>query len=105
MKNLKNLLPLFALILGLTIVFTQSAFTSPSKTHAKQTSMFWYNVVDDHTVGSAIFEGEKIDALEETTCQDDPEQEICLYGSVTELNEPTEVQSPSSANTILKTEE
>ena len=39
MKNLKNLLPLFALILGLSIVFTQSAFTSTTKS---ATTTYWY---------------------------------------------------------------
>lgn len=38
MKNLKNLLPLFAMIIGLGLVFTQSAFK------AKKDTLYWFQV-------------------------------------------------------------
>lgn len=47
MKTLKNLLPLFAIILGVGLVFTQSAFKSSAK---KSALMFQYQESDDSRI-------------------------------------------------------
>ncbi|MDQ7950133.1 MAG: DUF6520 family protein [Pedobacter sp.] len=47
MKNSKSLLPFFAIVLGLGLVFTQSAFKSGVK---KTTLMFQYQDADDDRI-------------------------------------------------------
>lgn len=103
MKNLKNLLPLFALLLGVTLVFTQSAFTSKSSASPKEDLKYWYQVSNGFTVGSHIDRKVKSEMLQSTDCQDDLNQDVCLFGSDTTVPNNTNIGSPTDENRILDT--
>lgn len=69
MKNSKNLLPLAAIVLGLGLVFTQSAFKSPVKQSTTEL-MYQYQDTDDARINDE-------DAWAPVT----PESESCGEGS------------------------
>lgn len=103
MKNSKKLLSLSALLLGLTLVFTQSAFTSSAVTSVKETPKYWYEVVGGYTTDFAGHDV-KSEMITLTGCEDDPNQDICLFGSDTELAPNSPVGTPSAENRILESE-
>ncbi|RYF26674.1 MAG: hypothetical protein EOO42_00880 [Flavobacteriales bacterium] len=66
MKNLKNLLPLFALVLGFALVFTQSAFKSNTAVRYKYKNNTSTNINQPSS-------WEVITSENEPTCDDSPE--------------------------------
>lgn len=106
MKNLKNLLPLFALLLGVTLVFTQSAFTAKSSAQVKEDPKYWYEVAGGFTVGSYVDHQLKSEMIDLSGCADDENQDICLFGSNSNsVPNNTPVGTPTEENRILQTEE
>lgn len=83
MRNLKNLLPVFALILGVGLVFTQSAFTA-------KTNTYW------------VFDGTSInDVKDASQYHEDMDAPSCTTGD----NLPCKLETDASINdeTALQT--
>ncbi len=102
MKNLKKLLPLFAFVLGLGLVFTQSAF----KSHNDQPPLFWYEISSTGTLQTQLNEV-KVDKDEAmfgsvplTECQD-VSTDYCIIGYDTEQVIDTSAPSPDSEDHVV----
>ena len=83
MKNLKNLLPVLALVLGLCLVLTQSAFKG---TKAGQYT-FRYNG-PDHSKANVENESNWIYTTDPITCDDTPEQACSIVVDEAFVNNP-----------------
>jgi len=89
MKNLKNLMPIFALILGLSLVFTQSAFKSAGSPTAER---YWYydNPSNDDADVMNHLNWTQAAPSDESTCVADAERPCKIF---VDADDATELQS------------
>lgn len=109
MKNLKNLIPLFALLLGFGLVITQSAFTTQTTYQTPTEDLFWYEVEYDGTqakISSSITHVGDKTSYPTPPCDDTDINFLCVIGSSNpNLQINDNVSMPGSASErILKTQ-
>ncbi|MBC7616976.1 MAG: hypothetical protein H7202_12995 [Pedobacter sp.] len=80
MRNLKKLLPLFAFVLGLGLVFTQSAFTGKSATPTHYNNAATGMPADWQPLGSKVIGTNP----GESSCYEDPSRQ-CLASKSGEI--------------------